>query len=76
MFNRRAIEDIKAWYQQNKRKPLVTRGGAGQVGKTTAVRLAAEELSFKGLFIRHLPAYLNLLSFSKFSMNDAPGYLA
>ena len=46
MFNRRAIEDIKAWYQQNKRKPLVIRG-ARQVGKTTAVRLAADELSVK-----------------------------
>jgi predicted AAA+ superfamily ATPase len=46
VFNRRAIEDIKAWYQQNKRKPLVIRG-ARQVGKTTAVRLAAEQLSVK-----------------------------
>ena len=46
MFNRRAIEDIKAWQQQNKRKPLVIRG-ARQVGKTTAVRLAAEQLSVK-----------------------------
>ena len=43
MFNRYAIEDIKAWHQQNKRKPLVIRG-ARQVGKTTAVRLAAEQL--------------------------------
>ena len=46
MFKRRAIEDIKAWYQQSKRKPLVIRG-ARQVGKTTAVRLAAEQLSVK-----------------------------
>jgi predicted AAA+ superfamily ATPase len=46
VFNRHAIEDIKAWYQQNKRKPLVIRG-ARQVGKTTAVRLAAGELSVK-----------------------------
>lgn len=46
MFNRRAIEDIKAWYQQGKRKPLVIRG-ARQVGKTTAVRLAAEQLSVR-----------------------------
>jgi predicted AAA+ superfamily ATPase len=46
VFNRRAIEDIKAWYQQSKRKPLVIRG-ARQVGKTTAVRIAAEQLSVK-----------------------------
>jgi len=46
VFNRRAIEDIKDWYQQNTRKPLVIRG-ARQVGKTTAVRLAAEQLSVK-----------------------------
>jgi predicted AAA+ superfamily ATPase len=44
MFNRRAIEEIKAWYNQSKRKPLVIRG-ARQVGKTTAVRLAASQLS-------------------------------
>lgn len=44
MFNRRAIDDIKTWYRQSKRKPLVIRG-ARQVGKTTAVRLAAEQLS-------------------------------
>lgn len=44
MFNRRAINDIKAWYGQEKRKPLVIRG-ARQVGKTTAVRLAAKQLS-------------------------------
>ena len=44
MFSRRAIEEIKAWYNQIKRKPLVIRG-ARQVGKTTAVRLAASQLS-------------------------------
>ena len=44
MFSRRAIDDIKAWYGQARRKPLVIRG-ARQVGKTTAVRLAAEQLS-------------------------------
>ncbi len=43
MFNRRAIEEIKAWYNRRKRKPLVIRG-ARQVGKTTAVRLAASQL--------------------------------
>jgi len=46
VFNRRAIEDIKSWYEQSKRKPLVIRG-ARQVGKTTAVRLAAEQLAVK-----------------------------
>ncbi len=46
MFNRRAIEDIKTWYRQSTRKPLVIRG-ARQVGKTTAVRLAAEQLSVR-----------------------------
>ena len=44
MFNRRAVEEIKSWYNRSKRKPLVIRG-ARQVGKTTAVRLAATELS-------------------------------
>ena len=44
MFNRRAVEEIKSWYNRSKRKPLVIRG-ARQVGKTTAVRLAAMELS-------------------------------
>ena len=44
MFNRRAVEEIKSWYNRSKRKPLVIRG-ARQVGKTTAVRLAAKELS-------------------------------
>jgi hypothetical protein len=44
MFNRRAVEEIKAWYRRSNRKPLVIRG-ARQVGKTTAVRLAASQLS-------------------------------
>jgi len=44
MFNRRAVEEIKSWYNRSKRKPLVIRG-ARQVGKTTAVRLAASQLS-------------------------------
>ncbi len=44
MFNRRAVEEIQSWYNRSKRKPLVIRG-ARQVGKTTAVRLAAEKLS-------------------------------
>jgi len=44
MFNRRAIEDIKAWFRQQKRRPLVIRG-ARQTGKTTAIRLAAKQLS-------------------------------
>ena len=46
MFHRRAIDDIKAWYRRKRRKPLVIRG-ARQVGKTTAVRLAAEQLNVK-----------------------------
>ena len=44
MFNRRAVEEITSWYNRNQRKPLVIRG-ARQVGKNTAVRLAAEKLS-------------------------------
>lgn len=43
MFNRQAVNDIIRWYQQPQRKPLVIRG-ARQVGKTTAVRLAAAAL--------------------------------
>ncbi len=43
MFNRQAVEDLKSWYGRAKRKPLVIRG-ARQVGKTTAVRIAAKEL--------------------------------
>ncbi|MGD9973140.1 MAG: AAA family ATPase [Desulfatirhabdiaceae bacterium] len=59
MFNRRAIEDIKAWHKQIKRKPLVIRG-ARQVGKTTAVRLAADQLSVKVIEVnleRHTAAF-------------------
>jgi predicted AAA+ superfamily ATPase len=44
MFNRRAVEEITSWFNREKRKPLVIRG-ARQVGKTTAVRLAASKLS-------------------------------
>ena len=43
MFNRQAVTDISQWYQQKQRKPLVIRG-ARQVGKTTAVRMVAEQL--------------------------------
>ncbi|MFI0399782.1 MAG: ATP-binding protein [Thiolinea sp.] len=43
MFNRKAVSDIVQWYQQPQRKPLVIRG-ARQVGKTTAVRMAGEQL--------------------------------
>ena len=46
MFYRQAVEDLKNWYKQPRRKPLVIRG-ARQVGKTTAVRLAAQELGVK-----------------------------
>jgi predicted AAA+ superfamily ATPase len=46
MFYRKAVEDLKNWYKQPNRKPLVIRG-ARQVGKTTAVRLAAQELGVK-----------------------------
>ncbi len=44
MFHRKAVEDLQSWYNGKNRKPLVIRG-ARQVGKTTAVRLAAESLS-------------------------------
>ncbi|MEZ5537191.1 MAG: ATP-binding protein [Thiolinea sp.] len=43
MFERRAVTDIIHWYQQKQRKPLVIRG-ARQVGKTTAVRMAAQQM--------------------------------
>lgn len=43
MFNRQAVSDIIQWYRQPRRKPLVIRG-ARQVGKTTAVRMAGEQL--------------------------------
>lgn len=43
MFNRKVINDLKKWYKNPSRKPLVIRG-ARQVGKTTAVRLTAKEL--------------------------------
>jgi predicted AAA+ superfamily ATPase len=46
MFSRKAVEDLKNWYKQPRKKPLVIRG-ARQVGKTTAVRLAAQELGVK-----------------------------
>ena len=44
MFDRQAIEHIVNWYQQKQRKPLVIRG-ARQVGKTTAVRMAGDQLN-------------------------------
>jgi len=43
MFFREAVSDIIDWYKQKQRKPLVIRG-ARQVGKTTSVRIAAEQL--------------------------------
>ena len=43
MFIREAVTDITNWYNQTERKPLVIRG-ARQVGKTTSVRMAAEQL--------------------------------
>lgn len=43
MFARRAVTDIEAWYRGSHRKPLVIRG-ARQVGKTTAVEMAARKL--------------------------------
>ncbi len=42
-MKRQAAEDLKLWYQRQKRKPLVIRG-ARQVGKSTLVRQFAEEL--------------------------------
>ncbi|PWQ99336.1 ATP-binding protein [Leucothrix arctica] len=44
MFIREAVSDITHWYKQTQRKPLVIRG-ARQVGKTTSVRMAAEQLN-------------------------------
>lgn len=42
MFTRSIIESLKEWKQKKDRKPLILRG-ARQVGKTTAVRMFAEE---------------------------------
>ena len=43
MFDRQAVGDIKVWYNSQRRQPLVVRG-ARQVGKSTAVELAAQAL--------------------------------
>jgi uncharacterized protein len=43
MFSRKAVVDIETWYRNVHRKPLVIRG-ARQVGKTTAVQMAARNL--------------------------------
>lgn len=43
MFDRRAVKEIDSWYRRPHRKPLVIRG-ARQVGKTTAVEMAAKAL--------------------------------
>ena len=43
MMQRKPIDFIKDWYSRTTRKPLIIRG-ARQVGKTTAVKLAAEQL--------------------------------
>lgn len=43
MYKRQAVDYIVSWYQKSPRKPLVIRG-ARQVGKTTAVRMAASQL--------------------------------
>lgn len=40
---RKHIKYIENWFQRSSRKPLIIRG-ARQVGKTTAVKLAAEAL--------------------------------
>ena len=42
MFKRIALKYLRCWAQKEERKPLVLRG-ARQVGKTTLVRLFAEE---------------------------------
>lgn len=42
MFKRSIISELSKWREKNYRKPLVLRG-ARQVGKTTAVKLFAEE---------------------------------
>lgn len=42
MFKRRAFNSLMEWASEDRRKPLILRG-ARQVGKTTLVRLLAEE---------------------------------
>lgn len=44
-MNRLALNDLKRWFNLKDRKPLVLRG-ARQVGKSTLVRLFAEQLGF------------------------------
>ena len=44
MFKRIALNYLREWAKKDERKPLVLRG-ARQVGKTTLVRMFAEEFS-------------------------------
>lgn len=69
MFHRQAIDDIANWFHQNRRKPLVLRG-ARQVGKTTAVRLAAGQLGV-GIVEINLERHLDLEPlFQKCNLDD------
>jgi predicted AAA+ superfamily ATPase len=68
MFDRRAVLDIKSWYSNTHRKPLIIRG-ARQVGKTTAVSLAAKALKVP-LYSVNLERYQSLeSSFSSFDID-------
>ena len=69
MFNRKAVSDIVQWYQQPQRKPLVIRG-ARQVGKTTAVRMAGEQLDVPVIEV-NLERYTELDSlFRRYQLDD------
>lgn len=45
-MNRKYLQNLKAWYQRKKRKPLVLRG-ARQTGKSTLVQIFAKEMGLK-----------------------------
>ncbi len=68
MFQREALEYLRAWAQKEERKPLVLRG-ARQVGKTTLVNLFAQE--FDTYIYLNLEERENALLFAAdYSFND------
>lgn len=69
MYKRQAIDYIVNWYQKTQRKPLVIRG-ARQVGKTTAVRMAASQLKLAVIEI-NLERHTDLEPlFNQYRIND------
>lgn len=62
-MQRKSIAYIKDWYSRSTRKPLIIRG-ARQVGKTTAVKLAAEQLNVEliSFNMEEQPSFVSELS--------------